>query len=133
MEELIKDMLDQGVIQESNSPWNSPLFLVPKKDGTLCPVGDFWRVNEVTVDNFYPLAVLRDLLMCLGRGNKVFSSLDLLSGYWQLPMAPDSREVMAFSTPNGHVEWTCIPFGLNPIGCTPVQKCTALRLSSEKI
>ncbi len=112
MEELIKDMLDQGVVQESNSPWNSPLFLVPKKDGTLCPVIDFWRVNEVTVDDHYPLPVLQDLLMCLGRGNKVFSSLGPLSGYWQLPMAPEPREVMAFCTSNSHFKWTCMPFGL---------------------
>ncbi len=82
---------------------------MPKKDGTLRPVIDFRRVNEVTVD---PLPVLRDLLMCLGRGNKVFSSLDLLSGYWQLPMAPESREVTALSTPNCHFEWSRMPFGL---------------------
>ncbi len=81
VEDLIEDMLDQGVIQESNCPWNSPLFLVPKKNGTLRPVIDFRRVNEVTVDDHYPLPVLRDLVMCLGRGNKVSSSLDLLSGY----------------------------------------------------
>ncbi len=112
VEELIKGMLDQVVIQESNSPWNSPLFLVPKKDGTLRPVIEFRRVNEVTVDDHYPLPVLRNLLMCLGRGNKVFSSLDLLSGYWQLPMAPESRDVTAFSMPNGHFEWTRMPFGL---------------------
>ncbi len=84
VEELIKDMLDQGVIQESNSPWNSPLFLVAKKDGMLRPIIDFRRVNEVTGDDHYLLPVLQDLLMCLGRGIKVFSSLDLLSGYWQL-------------------------------------------------
>ncbi len=80
------------------------LFLVPKKGGTLRPIIDFQRVNEVTVDDHSPLPVLRDLLMCLGRENKVFSSLDLLSGHCQLPMAPDSREVTAFSTPNGHFE-----------------------------
>ncbi len=112
VEELIKDMLDQGVIQESNSPWKSPLFLVPKKDGTLRPIIDFRRVNEVTVDDHYLLPVLRDLLMCLDRGNKVSSTLDLLRGYWQLPKAPESREVTAFSTPNSHFEWTRMPFGL---------------------
>ncbi len=105
-------MLEEGVIQESHSPWNSPLFLVPKKDGTFCPVIDFRHVNEVTEDDHYPLLVLRDLLMCLGRGNEVFTSLDLVSSYWQLPMAPESREITAFSTPNGHYEWTWMPFGL---------------------
>ncbi len=112
MEELIKDLLDEGVIQKSNSPWNSPLFLVPKKDNTLRPVIDFRRVNKVTAGNHYPLPILRDLLMCLGTGNKVFSSLDLLSCYWQLPMAPISRGVTAFSAPNGHFEWTRMPSGL---------------------
>ncbi len=110
VEEMIKDMLDQGVIQESNFPWNSPLFLVPKKYGTLRPVIDFRRVNEVTVDNPCPLPVLRDMLVRLGRGNKVFPSLDLLSSYWQLPVAPESREVTAFSTLSGHFEWTRMPF-----------------------
>ncbi len=61
LEELIKDMLDQGVIHESNSQWNSPLFWVPKKDITLRPVIGFRRVSEVTVDDHYPLPVLRDL------------------------------------------------------------------------
>ncbi len=69
---IVTEMLEQGVIQESRSPWNSPLFfLVPKKDGTFRPVIDFQRVNEVTEDSHYTLPVLRDLPMCLGRGNKV--------------------------------------------------------------
>jgi len=50
--------------------------------------------------------------MSLGRGNKIFSSLDLLSGYWQVPMAPASRAVTAFSTTNGDYEWLRMPFGL---------------------
>ncbi len=86
--------------------------MVPQKNGTFRPVIVFRRVNEVTVDNHYPLPVLRDLLMCLGRGNKVFFSLDLLSGYWQLPKAPEPREITAFSTPNGHFEWIRMSFGL---------------------
>ncbi len=105
-------MLAQGVIQHSRSPWNSPLFLVPKKDGQYRPVIDFRKVNEVTEDDRYPLPVLSDLLMSLGQGNKIFSSLDLLSGYWQVPLAPESREVTAFSTPTGHFEWLRMPFGL---------------------
>ena len=61
-----KDMLDQGVIQHSHSQWSSPLFLLPKKDGTYRPVIDFRRVNQVTEDDRYPLPILSDLLMSLG-------------------------------------------------------------------
>ncbi len=84
VDEMIQDMLGQGVIQNSRSPWNSPLFLVPKKDKSFRPVIDFRRVSDVTVDDHYPLPTLSDLLMSLGRGNKIFSSLDLLPGYWQM-------------------------------------------------
>lgn len=112
VDDMIHDMLQEGVIQESYSPWNSPIFLVPKKDKSFRPVIDFRRVNDVTVDDHYPLPVLKDLLMSLGRGNTIFTSLDLLSGYWQVPMAPKSREVTAFSTPSGHYEWLRMPFGL---------------------
>ncbi len=93
----------------SGPPWSSPLFLVPKKDGTFRPVIDFRRVNEFTEDDIYPLPVLKDLLMNLGKGNQYFSCLDLLSVYWQVPMAPDSRKVTAFSTPQGHFEWLKMP------------------------
>ncbi len=95
-------MLEQGVIQHSASPRIHLLFLVPKKDGQYRSLIDFRQVNEVTEDDRYPLPVLRDLLMSLGQGDKIFSSLDLLSGYWQVPMAPKSREITAFSTPTGH-------------------------------
>ncbi len=96
--EMIQDMLDQGVIQNLCSPWNSPVFLVPKNDKLFSPVTDFRRLNNVAVDDHYPLPILSDLLMLLGRGNKIFSRLDLLSGYWRVPVASASREVTPFST-----------------------------------
>ncbi len=76
------DELLQGVIQESQSPWNSPLCLVPKKDGSYRPVIDFRKVNALTVPDHYPLPVLSELLQSTGKHNTVFSSLDLLSGFW---------------------------------------------------
>ncbi len=105
-------MLEQSVIENSRSPWNSPLFLVPKKNGQFRPVIDFRRVNEVTEDERFPLPVLKGLLLSLGRGNKFFSGLDLVSGYWQVPMAPESRAITAFSTPQGHFHYKRMPFGL---------------------
>ncbi len=113
MDEQIDDMLQQGVIQPSKSPWNSPLFLVPKKDGQFRPVIDFRKDSEVTEDDRFPLPVLSDLLMSLGHGNKFFSSLDLLSGYWQVPFAPESREITALSTPNGTLNGCVCPLVLN--------------------
>ena len=68
---MVQEMLDQGVIEESYSPWNSLLFLVPVKVGSLCPVIDFRCVNEATVSDHYPLPVLSVLLQFLGRHNKV--------------------------------------------------------------
>ncbi len=66
----------------------------------------------MTEDEKYPLPVLKDLLMSLGQGNTIFSNLDLLSGYWQIKMAPSFRAVTAFSTPNGHFELKLMPFAL---------------------
>ncbi len=111
VDKQIKEMKEQGIISDSRSPWNLPLFLVPKKDGSFRPVIDFRKVNEVTVIEQLPLLVLSDL-MNLGEGNKFFSSLDLVSGYWQVPMAPELHQITAFSTMNGHFEWLWMPFGL---------------------
>ena len=115
VETLVNDMLKEGMIQHSCSPWNSPLFLVPKKDKSFWTVIDFRRVNTATVDDHYPLPVLNDLLMSLGRGNQIFSSFDLLLGYWQVPLTADSREITAYSTPQGHYEWLRMAFGLKMV------------------
>lgn len=116
---LVRDMLEEGIIQESHSPWNSPLFLVPKKDGTYRAVVDFRRVNSVTIPDHYPLPVLSDILQSIGKDNTVFSTLDLKSGFWQIPLEENSRQVTAFSTPKGHYEWLRCPMGLrnSPLTC----------------
>ena len=112
VDKAVQEMLEQGVIEESTSPWNSPLLLVPKQDGTWRPCIDFRQLNKVTVPDRFPIPVLSDLLRSLGR-NKVFSTLDLLSGFWQVPLDSESRPLTAFTTPTGHYEFVCMPFGLH--------------------
>ncbi len=93
-------MKDQGVIQDSRSQWNSPIFLAPKNDGSYRPVIDFHRFSEVTEDERYPFPVLKKLLMSSDQCNTVSRSLDLLNLYLQVKMVPAFREVTAFSTPH---------------------------------
>ncbi len=112
VQQKVDDLLKEGVIQESHSPGNSPLLLVPKKDGSYRPVIDFRKTNDLTVLDHHPLPVLSELLQSIGKDNTVFTSLDLLSVSWQIPMDKGSREVTAFSAPDGHYEWFRLPMGL---------------------
>ena len=97
IEEHVTDMLNRGIIQPSTSPWASPIILVKKKDGTDRFVVDFRRLNSVTRKDSYPLPRIGDALDALN-GTKYFSSIDLMSGFWQVEMEPESREHTAFIT-----------------------------------
>ena len=79
----IKDLLEKGYIQRSSSPWGAPVLLVEKKDKFLRMVVDYQGLNEVTNKNKYPLPMINDLFDQL-QGAKVFSKIDLRSGYHQL-------------------------------------------------
>ena len=76
----IKELLDKGYIRPSSSPWGSPVLLVEKKDGSLRMVVDYHGLNVVTIKNKYPLPMITDLFDQL-QGAKVFSKIDLRSGY----------------------------------------------------
>ena len=89
-------MLRLGVIEPSSSSWSSPLVLVTKKDGSMRVCVDFRLVNSLTVKDSYPLPRIDTSLDAL-RGSKWFSTLDLSSGYWQVPMNPADKEKTAFS------------------------------------
>jgi len=112
LDKATADLLDQGIITPSTSPWSAPMLLVPKKDGTMRPVIDYRRLNKLTIPEPFPIPSLRLLLQDIGTNNKVFSTLDLAKGFHQLPMHPDSQKLTAFSTPSGHWEFTRMPFGL---------------------
>ena len=108
---LLSEMLDKDVIRPSESPWASPVVLVKKKDGSTRFCVDYRRVNTVTRKDAYPLPRIDTTLDTLA-GSKWFSTLDLISGYWQVEVNPEDREKTAFCTPNGLFEFKVMPFGL---------------------
>ena len=108
----VAEMLDQGVIQPSCSPWASPIVLVKKKDGNFRFCIDYRKLNEVTKKDAHPLPRIDDLLDAL-QGSTMFSTLDLRSGYWQVSVDPEDREKTAFVTPDGLWEFLRLPFGVS--------------------
>ena len=110
-EKEIKRMLDQGIIVPSKSPWAAPVVLVRKKDGIIRVCTDFRLLNKVTIQDSYPLPRIDDSLDALS-GSVWFSTLDLLSGYWQVEVDPKDREKTAFATTGGLYEYNVMPFGL---------------------
>lgn len=111
VEQEIKKMLELGVIRPSMSPWSSPTVLVRKPDGSVRFCVDYRKLNDVTVSDVYPLPRVDDTLDALGKA-RYFSTLDLASGYWQVPMAEESIPKTAFITHAGLYEFTVLPFGL---------------------
>ena len=108
----VNEMLSQGVVQPSNSPWASPIVLVKKKDGTYRFCVDYRKLNHVTKPDAHPLPRVDDLLDALN-GYKMFSTLDLRNGYWQVSMSEEDKEKTAFITPSGLFEFNRMPFGLS--------------------
>ncbi len=105
VQQKVDKLLAKGIIQESHSPWNFPLYLVGKKDGSCRSIIDFRKVNALTVPDCYPLSVLSDLFQSIGHIIGVSSYLDLLSGFWQIPLDVKFREITDFLTSIGHYEW----------------------------
>lgn len=124
--EEIKNQVEQlqknNIIQESFSPWNAPVHLVPKKpDASGVPkyrmVIDYRRLNDITTDDKYPLPNMTDIFDKLGKST-YFTTLDLASGYHQVEINEDDRQKTAFSTQFGHFEFLRMPFGLKTAPAT---------------
>ena len=108
----VQQILSSNVIRPSNSPWASPVVMVRKKDGSLRFCVDFRQLNAAIVKDAHPLPRIDDLLDAL-HGAKWFSTLDLKSGYWQVPIAEQDKEKTAFRTSRGQLfEFNQVPFGL---------------------
>ena len=104
-------MLDDDIIRESQSPWSSPIVLVKKKDGSVRFCVDYRKLNEVTVRDHYPLLRTEDILDTLN-GSQFFTTLDLRSGYWQVPISKQDKKKTVFVSLAGLYEYNVMPFGL---------------------
>lgn len=108
---MVGEMLDAGIIKESVSEYASPIILVRKKDGKLRMCVDYRLLNAVTVKERYPMPIIEDEIARLS-GQAYFITLDLASGYYQVPIAEASKPLTAFVTPDGQYEFNRMPFGL---------------------
>lgn len=117
IDKQVDKLLTNELIEPSLSPFNSPIILVPKKSldnkekkWRLCI--DYRKINKKLIPDKYPLPRIDVILDGLGKA-KYFSTLDLFSGFHQIPLEKRSREITAFSTEKGIFQWKVLPFGLN--------------------
>lgn len=106
-----ESMEKMGIVRRSDSPWASPLHVVAKPSGGWRPCGDYRRLNDVTIDDRYPLPHIQDFNARL-TGARIFSKIDLVRGYNQIPVNPDDVKKTAIITPFGLWEFLRMPFGL---------------------
>ena len=109
--EQIEYQLAAGVIEPANTEWSSPVLLAPKKDGTQRFCVDFRRLNAATIPDTYPLPRMDDCIDSLSNAN-IFTLLDALWGYWQVPIAEEDKDKTTFTSHMGTYRYLRMPFGL---------------------
>jgi hypothetical protein len=122
VDKQINKMLEQNIIKPSNSPWSAPVWVVPKKTDASGQkkwriVIDYRRLNDITVNETFPIPLISDILDQLGH-SKYFTTLDLISGFHQISLNPADSAKTGFTiintngTSSGHFEFNRMPFGL---------------------
>nr|GFC35360.1 putative reverse transcriptase domain-containing protein [Tanacetum cinerariifolium] len=119
MQELstqLQELSDKGFIRPSSSPWGAPVLFVKKKDGSFRMCIDYRKLNKLTMKNRYPLSRIDDLFDQLQgsrlQGSRVYSKIDLRSGYHQLRVREEDIPKIEFRTRYGHYEFQVMPFSL---------------------
>src|ERR1051325_7148683 len=107
----LEDLLEKKFVRPSVSPWGAPVLLVKKKDGSMRLCIDYRQLNKVTIKNRYPLPRIDDLMDRLV-GARMFSKIDLRSGYHQIRVKEEDVQKTAFRTRYGHYEYSVMPFGV---------------------
>ena len=111
IERQCQELNSLDIIEPSSSPWSSPVVPVRKKDGSIRMCIDYRKLNGVTVPDKFPMPNLADSIFGL-KGTKYFTCLDLVRGYYQIPMDKDSKPYTAFSTVRNHWQFKRLSFGM---------------------
>ena len=111
LDKEVQYMLENDIIEESQSNWSSPCILVPKHDGGFRFCTDFRKVNDKTKSDSFPIPRIADCIDQIGNA-KFVSTFDMLKGYWQVPLTQRAREISAFVTPSGLCQYKVMPFGM---------------------
>ena len=111
MRKEIDYMLKNKKIEPSSSSWSSPCVLLPKPDGTFRFCTDYRKVNLLTMTDSFPLPRIEDCINRIGN-SKYVTKMDLLKGYWQVPLTDRAKQLSAFVTPDGLYQYQVMPFGM---------------------
>jgi hypothetical protein len=111
LKQQLDKLLAQGRIAPTNSPWGTGCLLAPKPNGKWRLCIDYRALNMATTRDRYPLPNIQNVMSTL-HGSTVFSKIDLVAGFHQIPLEKQSRSYTAFNTPFGAYEWHVMPFGL---------------------
>ena len=130
MQQEVSYLVEHGLAVPSASAWSSPCVLVPKPDNTPRFCNDYRKVNLVTKPDSFPLPRMEDCIDRVGSA-KFVTKLDLLKGYWQVPLTPRASEISAFVTPDTFLQYTVMPFGLRNAPAT-FQRLMHIVLSGVK-
>ena len=117
LDKEVQYMLENDIIEESQSNWSSPCILVPKHDGGFRFCTDFRKVNDKTKSDSFPIPRIADCIDQIGNA-KFVSTFDMLKGYWQVPLTQRAREISAFVTPSGLYQYKVMPFGMKNASAT---------------
>ncbi len=104
-------LLQNGLAVPSQSPWSSPSLLVSKPDSTFRFCTDYRKVNNVTKPDSFSLPRMKDCMDKFG-ASKFVTKLDLLKGYWQVPLTAHACEISAFVTPDNFLQYSYMAFGM---------------------
>ena len=111
IERQCDELRELDIIEYSKSPWSSPIVPIKKKDGSIRLCIDYRKLNDKTKADRFPMPNMTDMVYSL-HGTQFFTTLDLVKGYYQVPLDPDSAECTAFSTTKNHYQFKRLSFGL---------------------